>query len=364
MSRELYVGLMSGTSLDGIDAALVDFAGGAPKVLAHAHHPFPPTLRAELLDLNSPGADELARAASCANELARRYAAAVGETLTRAGVAAQDLRAVGCHGQTVRHRPEAGYTLQLGNAALLAELSGARVVADFRSRDVAAGGQGAPLAPGFHAAVFGDRREGRAVLNLGGIANLTWLPASGAVTGFDAGPGNCLMDLWAQLQLGRPMDEHGAWAAGAAFDGALLARLLAEPYFLQAPPKSSGRDLFNERWLRTRLSGNEDAQQVQATLLELTAQSVLEALRRWCPGAQRLIVCGGGVHNRRLMARLGELAAGVPVETSERHGIDPLQVEAVAFAWLARRALQDAPGNLPSVTGARGPRVLGAVYPP
>lgn len=364
MSRELYVGLMSGTSLDGVDAALVDFGGRAPAVLAQAHHPFPAALRAELLALNSAGPDELGRAAACANELARRYAAAVAEALARAAVPARELRAIGCHGQTVRHRPDAGYTLQLGNAALLAELAGARVVADFRSRDIAAGGQGAPLAPAFHAAVFGDGGEDRAVLNLGGIANLTWLPASGSILGFDSGPGNCLMDLWSQSQLGKPYDEDGAWAAGAQPDAALLARLLAEPYFCLPPPKSTGRDLFNEQWLRSRLSGAHDPQQVQATLLELTARSVADSLRSRCPGARRLIACGGGVRNRRLMDRLGELLAPLAVETSERYGIAPSLVEAVAFAWLARRTLQELPGNLPSVTGARGARVLGAIYPP
>jgi anhydro-N-acetylmuramic acid kinase len=364
VSRELFVGLMSGTSLDGVDAAVVDFGGPSPAVLAHAHQAFPAALRAELLALNSAGQDELGRAATCANDLARRYAVAVGEALASAAVPARDVRAIGCHGQTVRHRPDAGYTLQLGNAALLAELAGARVVADFRSRDIAAGGQGAPLAPAFHAAVFGDGGEDRAVLNLGGIANLTWLPASGTILGFDSGPGNCLMDLWAQSQLGKPFDQDGAWAAGAQPDAALLARLLAEPYFSLPPPKSTGRDLFNEQWLRSRLSGAHDPQRVQATLLELTARSVADALRSRCRGARRLIVCGGGVRNRRLMERLGELVAPLPVQASDQYGIEPSLVEAVAFAWLARRTMQEAPGNLPSVTGARGPRVLGAIYPP
>lgn len=364
MSRELFVGLMSGTSLDGIDAVLVDFGGRSPAVLSHVHHLFPAALRAELLALNSAGANELERAATCANELARRYAAATGDALARVSVAAQEVRAIGCHGQTVRHRPDAGYTLQLGNAALLAELAGARVVADFRSRDVAAGGQGAPLAPAFHAAVFGGSGESRAVLNLGGIANLTWLPVTGPITGFDCGPGNCLMDLWVQHQLGRPFDTDGAWAAGAVSDAALLAKFLAEPYFRLPPPKSTGRDLFNENWLRARLAGNADPQQVQATLLECTAQGVMDALRRWCPGTQRLIVCGGGARNRKLMARLSELMAPLPVASSDRHGIDASLVEAMAFAWLARRTLQEAPGSLPSVTGARGARVLGAIYPP
>lgn len=364
MTRELFVGLMSGTSLDGVDAVLVDLGGSAPAVLAHAHHPFPAALRAELLALNHAGTNELERAAASANELARRYAAAAVDAMARASISNQEVRAIGCHGQTVRHRPDAGYTIQLGNAALLAELTGTRVVADFRSRDLAAGGQGAPLAPAFHAALFGGGAENRAVLNLGGFANLTRLPASGPIIGFDCGPGNCLMDLWTQLQLGKPFDEDGAWAAGTRFDAALLAKFIAEPYFVRPPPKSTGRDLFNEAWLRQRLPAEADPRQVQATLLELTARGVADALRRWCPGTQRLIVCGGGTRNRRLMARLSELTAPLPVETSDRFGVDASMVEAVAFAWLAQRTLRDEPGNLPSVTGARGARVLGAIYPP
>ena len=364
MSGELFAGLMSGTSLDGVDAVLADFAVMPPRILARAHHAFDPALRAELLALNSPGAEELDRSARCANELARRYAAAVREVLSRAEVAPEALRAVGCHGQTVRHRPDRGYTLQLGNAALLAELCGARVVADFRSRDIAAGGQGAPLAPAFHAAVLRSAREHRAVLNVGGIANLTRLPATGEVAGFDCGPGNCLMDLWAGLHLGAPMDADGAWAAGARADPALLERLLDEPYFARRPPKSTGRDLFNEPWLRARLPASADARVVQATLLELTARSIAAAVARDCGGTQRVIACGGGVHNRALMARLGALLAPVPVESSAVHGIDPGLVEPLAFAWLARQTLLGEPASLPAVTGAKGARVLGAIYPP
>jgi anhydro-N-acetylmuramic acid kinase len=364
VSSELYVGLMSGTSLDGVDAALVDFAGAAPRILASVHRPFDAALRAELLALNAAGSSELERAALCANALSRLYAAAVAEVLAQASLQPSRLRAVGCHGQTVRHRPEAGYTIQLGNAALLAELCGARVVADFRSRDVAAGGQGAPLAPAFHAAVFRADSENRAVLNLGGIANLTWLPNSGAVIGFDCGPGNCLMDRWAELHRGTPVDLDGAWASGARADPSLLQRLLQDPYFALPPPKSTGRDLFNESWLRPHLPQGADPQAVQATLLELTARAAADALARHCPGAQRLIACGGGVHNRALMARLQALLAPMSVDSSARHGVDPLLVEAAAFAWLARQALEEKPSNLPSVTGARGARVLGAVYPP
>ena len=363
MRRELYVGLMSGTSLDGVDAVLADLAGPRPKLIADAHIPFDEPLRSELLGLNSRGEDEIERAALAGNALAARYAAAVAEVLARSKTPAAEIRAVGCHGQTVRHRPDRGYTIQIGNSALLAELTGIRVVADFRSRDVAAGGQGAPLAPAFHAAVFSDPTEDRVAVNLGGIANLTFLPRGGAVTGFDSGPGNCLLDLWAARHLGKPHDHGGAGAAAGQAIPALLERMLREPYFSAPPPKSTGRDLFNEGWLRDRLEGGEGAQAVQATLLELTARSVADALSRHCPGAQRLIICGGGAKNDALMRRLAELVSPAALEPSDRHGIEPQLVEATAFAWLAKQALEGRPGNLPSVTGARGPRELGAVYP-
>jgi anhydro-N-acetylmuramic acid kinase len=354
---------MSGTSLDGVDAVLLDLAGARPICLGHAHRAFEPALRTELLALNAGAHGELERAAHCANGLAREYAAAIADLLARASEDRRALQAIGCHGQTVRHRPQAGYTVQIGNAALLAELTGTRVVADFRSRDVAAGGQGAPLASAFHAVMFASETESRVVLNLGGMANVSWLPAGGGVTGFDTGPGNCLMDLWAQKHLGRPRDDDGAWAAGARADPALLRALLAEPYFSLPPPKSTGRDLFNAPWLARNLPGDPAPQVVQATLLELTALSVTQAVRLRFPGAKRLIACGGGVRNGALMARLRELLSPVPVDDSSRHGIETEQVEAAAFAWLAQQTLQGKPGNLPSVTGARGARVLGAVYP-
>ena len=349
---------MSGTSLDGVDAVLADFTAPVPRILADAHQPFDAALRAGLLALNFPGENELDRAALLGNELARRYASAIAELLRKSGKQAAEVRAAGCHGQTVRHRPERGYTLQIGNAALLAELSGIGVVADFRSRDVAAGGQGAPLAPAFHAAVFSHRSENRAVVNIGGIANVTRLPAGGPVSGFDCGPGNCLLDLWAQKHLGTPCDADGAWAAGGSVNPGLLERLLDEPFLAAAPPKSTGRELFNEAWLSSRQRG-EEPRAVQATLLEFTARCVADA----CKGAGRVIVCGGGASNGALMRRLAALLAPVPVESSERHGIPVALVEALAFAWLARQAIDGASAGLPGVTGARGPRVLGAVYP-
>ncbi|MBI1942880.1 MAG: anhydro-N-acetylmuramic acid kinase [Betaproteobacteria bacterium] len=363
MSRELYLGLMSGTSLDGVDAVLADLAGARPQLLAHAHRPFEARLRRELLALNSPADNELERAALAGNDLARSYAAAVAALLAQAGIPAAEMRAIGCHGQTVRHGPARGYTVQIGNAALLAELTGIRVVADFRSRDVAAGGQGAPLAPAFHAAVFAHPAEDRAVLNLGGIANLTCLPRAGEVAGFDTGPGNCLLDLWISKSLGRPYDEDGAWAAGAQHLPGLLERMLRDPYFAAPPPKSTGRDLFNEAWLQAMLRGGEDARAVQATLAELTARSVCDGIARYCRPALRVIACGGGVGNLALMERLRTAAAPIPVESSAQHGIDPQRVEATAFAWLAKQALDGRPASLPSVTGARAARVLGAVYP-
>lgn len=363
MSAPLYVGLMSGTSLDGADAALVEFADSGPRVLARAHEPFDAPLRAALLALNRSGPDEIERAALAGNELSRAYARVAANALAAASARPAQVQAIGCHGQTVRHRPDRGYTVQIGNAALLAELTGIRVVSDFRSRDVAAGGQGAPLVPAFHAAVFADASEDRAVLNLGGIANLTCLPRDGRVAGFDCGPGNCLMDLWAAKHLGTAFDAEGQWAAGGRVIGSLLERLMSEPYFSAAPPKSTGRDLFNEAWLGAKLGGQDAPRDVQATLLELTARSVAQALARHAGGAQRVVACGGGVRNTGLMSRLARLIAPAALETSERHGIEPQLVEAIAFAWLARQALEGIPASLPAVTGARGPRVLGAIYP-
>jgi len=358
-----YIGLMSGTSLDGIDAVLVDFSRDAPQLLGHSHRPFDAALRAALFALNAPGHDELDRASSLGNKLARRYADSVSEVLAQAAMDRSAVRAIGCHGQTVRHRPERGYSVQIGNAALLAELTGIAVVTDFRSRDLAAGGQGAPLVPSFHAMMFTSERENRAVLNLGGIANLTWLPRAGAVQGFDSGPGNCLLDLWAARHLGRAFDDGGRWAKKGKVNAALLAQLMQEPFFSMPPPKSTGRDLFSAGWLDARLIPESDARDVQATLLELTARSVAEACARHCIGLERLVVCGGGSRNAALLERLGELLSPVPIETSERHGIDACLVEACAFAWLAKQAIENRPAGLPSVTGARGARVLGAIYP-
>jgi len=354
---------MSGTSLDGVNAVLADFSAARPVVRSRTHVPFKGELHDALAALMHPGPDEIDRAGAAAGDLARVYAAAVAETLRIAGVQAPAVTAIGCHGQTVRHRPQLGYTVQIGNAALLAELCGIAVVADFRSRDMAAGGQGAPLAPAFHAAVFACPAESRAVLNLGGIANLTALPVSGPVTGFDCGPANRLLDAWSARHRGVPFDEGGEWAAQGREDPALLARLWSDPYFPASPPKSTGRELFNEAWLDRQLSGSESPVDVQATLAALTVRSVTDALARWCKGTGRVLVCGGGAKNNHLMARLAAECGALEVESTAGYGVDPEDVEALAFAWLARETTAGRSGNLPSVTGARGPRVLGAIYP-
>ncbi len=363
---ERYIGLMSGTSIDGADGVLIDFAGGRMDVLAHAHRDFDSGLRAELLALNAAGDNELHRAALAANALARVYAAVVADLRTQAP---GPVRAAGAHGQTVRHRPGqfdgTGYTLQINAPALLAELSGLTVVADLRSRDVAAGGQGAPLVPAFHRARFAQAGRDLAVANIGGISNLSLLPASGPVRGFDCGPGNALMDLWCQRHRGRPYDDGGAWAAGGQVIPGLLAAALADPYFALPPPKSTGRDDFHADWLDALLAGQPAAppQDVQATLCELTARAIARDLRAQLPAAGELLVCGGGAFNAELMRRLQQALPGCRVASTASRGLPPLQVEAAAFAWLARACLQGEAGNLASVTGARGPRVLGAIYP-
>lgn len=359
----LYIGIMSGTSLDGVDAVLAAEGGEPLRILDAIHVSYPDRLRARLAALHEPGSDELARAAELANELAVLYAAAVRRLLRRAGVPARAVTAIGCHGQTVRHRPRRGYSVQLVNGARLAELTGITVVCDFRSRDIAAGGQGAPLAPAFHAAAFGRSGRARAIVNVGGIANVTLLPRRGAVKGFDCGPGNCLLDAWIREKRRRLYDAGGAWAAAGRVLPGLLARLEAHPFLRRQPPKSAAREQFELRWVKRLLSGRERAQDVQATLLELTAAAIARALRRHGREAREVFVCGGGARNRALLARLAALLPGRRVATTTALGIAPERVEAAAFAWFAREALAGRPRSLPAVTGARGPRVLGAIYP-
>jgi anhydro-N-acetylmuramic acid kinase len=392
---ELYAGIMSGTSLDGVDAALVEFTGEQIKLKGTHYQVYGQPVRDALLALHHPSGNELHQAHLTGNELARLYAATMATLMQTTGVTPAQIRAIGCHGQTIRHRPELGYTVQLGNAALLAELTGISVISDFRSRDIAAGGQGAPLVPVFHDKVLRHPDIHRAIVNIGGISNLTDLPPNkstsdksrqdsrlpmevdaaipapnagahrvmAATTGFDCGPGNLLMDAWIARHHGKPYDENGAWAASGQVIPALLQKLLAEPFFHAVPPKSSGRDLFNLGWLEKHLQGNEAPADVQATLLALTAHAIADGIRRFCQGAEEIYLCGGGAHNSTLTTALRENLPECRIELTDKLGIPADWMEAIAFAWLARQAIHGEPASLPAVTGARHPCVLGAIYP-
>jgi anhydro-N-acetylmuramic acid kinase len=367
----VYFGLMSGTSMDGVDGIAVEFAKGkTPVVRSQAFVGFSQGLRDALFALQQPGDNEIEREALAANALAARYTVCCHELLRAGNLPAADVRAIGVHGQTVRHRPEKGYTRQINNPALLAEMAHIDVVADFRSRDVAAGGQGAPLVPAFHATVFGAKGETRVVCNLGGISNITILSANGSVRGFDCGPANALLDEWAQRHLHKPFDENGHFAATGQVHRPLLNALLDDPFFEAQPPKSTGRDLFNPEWLDAKLQpfASVSPADVQATLVALTAVTIAREVERHASDCKAVYVCGGGARNPELMkalqAALGDSGcSGVPVLTTEALGVPPHQVEPLAFAWLAMRCIAREPGNVPSVTGAAGERVLGAIYP-
>ncbi|QWD59960.1 anhydro-N-acetylmuramic acid kinase [Polynucleobacter sp. MWH-UH35A] len=370
--HSLYIGLMSGTSLDGIDAVLAKIGpNGETSALDAVSTPFSPELRKALFELQSPGPNELHREKQAGNTLAIAYANAVNQLLKKANLQATDITAIGAHGQTIRHQPHLGdmaYTHQTLNPALLAEKTGIDVIADFRSRDLAAGGHGAPLVPAFHAQQFVEDKN-LAILNIGGIANFTLLPKNGEVTGFDCGPGNMLMDAWIHEHQGNAFDENGNWALQGKANEALLKKMLADPFFAKAPPKSTGRDDFHLDWLQEKL-GNKNylCEDVQATLLHLTAHCALEALGHYAPQTQKLIVCGGGARNHALMHLIKVKSQNffkepLEVTTSASAGIDPQLVEGLAFAWLAWAHKEKRPANLPAVTGAKGPRVLGACYP-
>jgi anhydro-N-acetylmuramic acid kinase len=372
-THSLYIGLMSGTSLDGIDAVLAKIGpNGEASAQMAVSTPFSPGLLQTLVELQSPGPNELHREKQAANALALAYAQAVKQLLNNAKLKPADISAIGAHGQTIRHQPDLGenlaYTHQTLNAALLAEETGIDVIADFRSRDVAAGGHGAPLVPAFHAQQFASA-ENIAIVNIGGIANLTLLPKDGSVTGFDCGPGNMLMDAWIFEQQGNRFDKDGSWALEGKVNDSLLDKLLNDRFFHQPPPKSTGRDDFHLSWLDEKL-GDENylAEDVQATLLHLTAHTILESLTRHAPQTHKLIVCGGGAKNTALMNLLKTKASdlfkeALEITTSDTAGIDPQLVEGLAFAWLAWAHKEKRPANLPAVTGAKGPRILGACYP-
>lgn len=360
--------------MDGVDAVLADMQPAQPLVLAAIHRPMPADLRRALFRIAHGEAAPIAAFAQADVLVGRLFAEAALALLKEARLSPSEIRAIGSHGQTVFHDPSSATpsSIQIGDANIIAELTGITTVADFRRRDMAAGGQGAPLVPAFHEAVFHDPHRGRAVLNLGGMANITWLPADprAPVTGFDTGPGNVLMDLWVQETMQNPFDPDGAWAASGAVLPALLASMRQDAFFHKAPPKSTGREHFHRGWLQRHLENAgigqmspEVAADVQATLCELTAATVVDAVGRWTSQVDELVVCGGGTHNSQLMHRIAALAGGVKVVSSDAVGVAAVHVEALAFAWLAKRTLDGACGNLPSVTGARHPVVLGAVYP-
>jgi len=367
-TTELYIGLMSGTSADSIDAVLVDLSEASPNLFASHTEPID-DLRDEIHALAEPGEDEISRLGRLDQHLGLRFAAAVTTLLRKTNCPAEQVCAIGSHGQTIRHCPdgndgEPAFTLQIGDPSSIAHQTGIDVVADFRRRDIAAGGQGAPLAPAFHLAYFETVNQATAVVNIGGMANVTLLPGDGSASGYDTGPGNVLMDGWAQRHLGQPYDKDGTWAASGHVNHNLLELLLSHTYFSSKPPKSTGREEFNVRWLDNtlaQLQADITPSDIQATLLELTAISIADELRPFSP--QEIHICGGGAFNTSLMERLCQLLDPVPVTSTSQRGIDPEWVEAIAFAWLAQQTLQGKPGNLPSVTGAERSVVLGGVYP-
>jgi anhydro-N-acetylmuramic acid kinase len=359
-----YVGVMSGTSLDGLDIALIE-QHDHPHLVATHYIPMPPALRKKLLSLCAPSSDEIARSAEAENEWASLAATGIHELLVTRKLAPMDIRAIGSHGQTIRHEPTRGFTIQIGNPALLAELTGITVVADFRKRDVAAGGQGAPLVPAFHEEIFASPTRNRAVLNVGGFSNVTLLNPGKDVLGYDCGPGNVLMDAWIGKHQGIDYDQDGRWASTGEINKDLLADLLSDPFFTGRGPKSTGRELFNLSWLEGHLKNHPALlpQDVQATLLELTAVTISESLRAGQAHTDDLLVCGGGARNTQLLKRLQALFPHASVFKTDAENVPADWVEAMAFAWLAHCCLEARPANRPSVTGAKGNRILGAIYP-
>ncbi|WP_027858339.1 anhydro-N-acetylmuramic acid kinase [Marinobacterium jannaschii] len=369
MNKPYYIGLMSGTSLDSIDAVIVRFQP-AFELLAHTSAPIPDSLRAQVLKLTQPGHNEIDLLGEVDLALGRCFATAARQLLEQCAIPSSQVRAIGSHGQTIRHRPESGFTLQIGDPNTIAEHCGITTVADFRRRDMAAGGQGAPLVPAFHRALFSQPGRNRIILNIGGMANLTWLPADTeqSVTGYDTGPGNVLMDAWIGLHAGKAYDRDGCWAASGQVDNSLLSELLSLPYFSAPAPKSTGREQFNLKWLQQQLTAAHSglkAEDIQATLLELTARSAANEIRRTCQEQDSLEIylCGGGSHNSQLLRRIRALLPGTKVATTSELGLSPDWVEAAAFAWLASRTMHSLSGNEPGVTGACDYRILGAIYP-
>jgi len=367
---QLYIGLMSGTSLDAIDSVLAEIDGGQCRLIAAYNHPWPDTLRSQLLKLCSNPETSLLQLGQLHTACGQQFADAALQLLKQANIRTSEISAIGSHGQTIFHAPGGAlpFSLQIGNPSLIAEQTGITTVADFRSRDIAAGGEGAPLVPAFHNALFRNDKRNRIILNIGGIANITWLPSDRQqpVIGFDTGPGNLLMDGWAERHLRRPMDQGGEWARSGEVEPRLLEHLLAHDFFKLAAPKSTGREMFNLDWLDQTLSALEAvpaAKNIQATLCQLTSRTISDEVIKAAPAGSELLVCGGGVHNATLMNTLRNRLGDYSVTTTAAYGVDPDWVEGVAFAWLAAQTLNGAAGNLPSVTGAHHPVILGGIYP-
>ncbi|GAA6151854.1 anhydro-N-acetylmuramic acid kinase [Pseudoteredinibacter isoporae] len=374
MSRELYIGLMSGTSADGLDAALIAFDEDHFELLDCIERPLPTHTKQYVTELALSGEHEIQKMAELDIQLAECFASACQELLQRQQLEPKDITAIGSHGQTIRHIPQSeaqtGYTLQIGDPSRIAEITGITTIADFRRRDIAAGGQGAPLAPAFHQAAFQSLKQARFVANVGGMANITYVPAKGCgeVIGFDTGPGNALMDGWILQHRQEAYDKNGLWAESGTVNKDLLTNLLSHPFLSLPAPKSTGREAFNLPWLEQQLTNiTASPKDVQASLLTFTAQSIADqvlALHQASKGEKgELYLCGGGAHNQALVKRLASLLPNFHINSTAKLGVHPDWVEAMTFAWLARQCMHRLPGNLPSVTGARDERILGAIYP-
>lgn len=366
---DLYIGLISGTSADGIDAALVEFKEDQPHLIAHHSQSLSPEQKQSIRQLMLPGDNEIDRFGVLDHQLGQSFAQAALELLNKAGTDASQISAIGSHGQTLRHRPpgelDAAFTLQIGDPNIIAQETGITTVADLRRRDMAAGGQGAPLAPAFHQAVFRSNSTPRFIVNIGGIGNITHLPIDGKTIGFDTGPGNCLMDEWIQLHQKQLFDADGQWAASGTIEMALLDALLQHPYFKKPPPKSTGREEFHLPWLQAVLNNFQTVAtvDVQTTLAELTAITIANDILKLANNQPtEIYICGGGAHNAYLMQRLSESLAPNKVSNTSGLGIAPDWVEAAAFAWMAKQTMNRKPGNIASVTGASMNVILGGVY--
>lgn len=367
MKKELFIGLMSGTSMDAIDAVVVDFASSPLQLLATHREPIPDEIKLPLHELCLPGPDEINRLGSLDIQVGNLFARACQMLLQKANLHSSDIMAIGSHGQTIRHQPrfQFPFTLQIGDPNIIAESTGITTIADFRRRDMARGGQGAPLVPAFHNEFFRNSKINRVIVNIGGIANITLLPADSSlpITGFDTGPGNTLLDAWTRSHKDQPCDWNGGWARSGILNNSLLETLLSDSYFQQAPPKSTGREYFNLLWLQDKLPNNIAAADVQRTLVEFTACSIINAINRFGHASTaQIILCGGGVHNHFLLERLEYHRGQHSLHSSAEFGIDPDWIEAIAFAWLAKQTLTGKPGNLPTVTGAKQAVILGGIY--